>query len=45
MNNPAASGGVSEDRSGMIMSPHPTLSRGGRGNSGTPQQAAGDYPD
>ena len=31
MNNPAASGGVSEDRSGMIMPPHLTLSRRGEG--------------
>jgi len=32
INYPAASSGVSEDRNGMIMPPHPTLSRGGRGN-------------
>ncbi len=32
MNFPVASYGVSEDRNSMIMPPHPTLSRGGRGN-------------
>ncbi len=45
MNYPAASSGVSEDRNGMIMSPHPTLSREGRGNGVTLQQAAGYHPD
>jgi hypothetical protein len=45
MNYPAASCEVSEDRNGMIMPPHPTLSRQGRGNSVTPQQAAGNHPD
>ena len=45
MNYPAASCGESEDRNGMIMPPHPTLSRKGRGNSVTPQQAAGNHPD
>jgi len=33
-------GVVSEDRNGMIMPPHPTLSREGRGDSVTLQHAA-----
>ena len=45
MNYPAASCEVSEDRNGMTMPPHPALSREGRGNSVTPQQAAGNHPD
>ncbi len=45
MNYPAASSGVSEDRNGMIMPPHPTLSREGRGNNDSPQQAEGNHPD
>jgi len=45
MNYPAANCGVSEDRNGMIIPPHPTLSRKGRGNNVTPQLAAGNRPD
>jgi len=39
----STSGEISEDRNGMTMPPHPTLSREGRGHSITLQHAAGDH--